>query len=160
MAEKKKQWFFTYYDFGTMNDALAREASRMEDPKCAHLVSHKRQIDELIDKIATIMESAERVYSEDDETDDGVVCEQIVVSLVEKDVNELWEDPYTVIPWGNRWIVVEKENPARPVGEHYYTQRTHAHRKKRELNRAAREMHAQMEAKAERSFSSPGPGLC
>jgi len=52
---QQKQWLFSYYDLGNIQNALGREASRMEDPALAHLVSHKRQINELIEKITAIM---------------------------------------------------------------------------------------------------------
>lgn len=69
--------------------------------------------------------------------------DQAVVSVRPK----LGDEEYTVVPWGpDRWVIVEKANPHRPVNEHVYTHKTHAHRKKRELNRAAREMNAIMEA--------------
>jgi hypothetical protein len=51
-------------------------------------------------------------------------------------------NPYKVVSWGaGRWVVVRADdsNP-RPVGEHYYTDPANAHRRKRQLNRDAREI--------------------
>jgi tetrahydromethanopterin S-methyltransferase subunit A len=118
----------------------------MEDPALAHLVSHKRQINELIEKITAIMVAAERVYDENDK-DDGVISEQILVSLIPKNVNERWEEPSTVIPVGAKWAVVYKDT-VRPVGEKLHSQATHAYRACRRLNAAywENEAHAETEA--------------
>lgn len=57
------------------------------------------------------------------------------------------DEIYIVVPWGpERWIAVEKANPARPVNEHIYTQKTHAYRAVRRLNVAARQMNEIMSA--------------
>lgn len=52
------------------------------------------------------------------------------------------EGRYEVLPWGpDRWIIVERGNPnPRPVEEKYYTEATHAHRRKRKLNQSAKEI--------------------
>jgi hypothetical protein len=71
---------------------------------------------------------------EDDYTSPWLERDQAIVTVVPKPGDET----YAVMPWDNQWAVVEKANPVRPVGEHLYTKATHAHRKKRELNRAAR----------------------
>lgn len=136
MTDQQKQWLFSYYDLGNINNALGREASRMEDPALAHLVSHKRQINELVEKITAIMVAAERDYGESSDVNDGVISEQILVTLIPKDINERWEEPYTIIPVGTKWAVVFKETVERPVSEKLYTQRTHAYRACRRLNAA------------------------
>ncbi len=145
---EQKQWLFSYYDLGNIADALGREATRMEDPALSHLVSHKRQISELIEKITAIMVATERDYGESDDVNDGVISEQILVSLIPKDY-ERWEEPYTIIPVGTKWAVVHKATLERPVGEKLYTQRTHAYRACRRLNAAywENEAHAAAETK-------------
>ena len=109
----------------------------MKDPALAHLVSHKRQIDDLIEKITAIMVATGRVYDENDKDDDGTISERLLVSLVPADVNERWEEPYTVIPVGKRWAVVLKADPGqRPQGEKTHPHSTHAYRACRRLNAA------------------------
>ncbi len=75
---QQKQWLFSYYDLGNIQNALGREATCMEDPELAHLVSHKRQINELIEKITAIMVATERDYGESCDENDGVISEQIL----------------------------------------------------------------------------------
>lgn len=144
--DQQKQWLFSYYDLGNIKDALWREQSRMEDPALMHLVSHRRQINELIEKVAAIMGAAGRIYKEDDKDDEGTISERLLVSLIPADVNERWEDPYTVIPVGAKWAVVYKDTVSRPVGEKLYTQDTHAYRACRRLNAAYWENEAIREA--------------
>jgi hypothetical protein len=143
---QQKQWLFSYYDLGNIQDALGREASRIEAPELAHLVSHRRQINELIEKITAIMVATERDYGESCDENDGVISEQVLVTLIPKDINERWDEPYTVVPAGAKWAVVHKETIERPVGEKLYTQYTHAHRAKRRLNVAFWENKAHAEA--------------
>lgn len=143
---QQKKWLFSYYDLGNINNALAREASRMEDPALAHLVSHRRQINELIEKITSIMVATERDYG-DGSDNDGVISEQLLVTLIPKYMNERWEEPYTVIPSGKKWAVVYKDT-VRPVGEKLYTQPTHAYRACRRLNAAFWENEALAKTKA------------
>jgi len=52
------------------------------------------------------------------------------------------EGVYEVIPWGpDRWIIVRRNDPnPRPVEEKFYTQATHAQRRKRQLNKDAKEI--------------------
>jgi hypothetical protein len=146
---QQKQWLFSSYDLGNINNALAREASRMEDPALAHLVSHKRQINELIEKITAIMVATGRIYDENDKDDDGVIGERLLVTLVPVNPNERWEDPYTVVPVGKRWAVVLKDDPGQhPQGEKTHPHSTHAYRACRRLNAAywENEAHAETEA--------------
>ena len=147
MAEQK-QWLLSYYDLGNIGNALAREATRMEDPALSHLVSHKRQINELIEKITAIMVATGRDYGDSSDDNDGIISEQILLTLIPKNINERWEEPYTVIPTGNKWTVVYKETLDRPVGEKLYTQATHAYRACRRLNNAFWENKARIEAEA------------
>jgi hypothetical protein len=53
------------------------------------------------------------------------------------------DQEYKVLSFGEKWGVVRSsdEHP-RPVGEHLYTHQTHAYRKCRKLNQAAREIDA------------------
>jgi hypothetical protein len=150
----QKQWLFSYYDLGDIANALGREASRMEDPALAHLVSHKRRINELLEKLTAIMVSAERDYGESTDENDGVISEQVLVTLIPQDVNERWDEPYTVVPIGEKWAAVHKETVERPVGEKLYTQYTHAHRAKRRLNTAYWKNKARAEAEAKRAVVS------
>lgn len=129
---QQKQWLFSYYDLGNINNALASEANRMEAPELAHLVSHRRQINELIEKLTAIMVATERDYG-DGSDKDGVISEQLLVTLIPKYINERWEEPYTVIPSGKKWAVVYKDT-VRPVSEKLYPHATHAYRACRRLN--------------------------
>lgn len=151
---QQKQWLLSYSDLGTLQNALGREASRMEDPALAHLVSHKHQINELIEKIAAIMEATGRVYDENEKDDDGVISERLLVTLVPADPNERWDEPYTVIPSGKKWAVVYKET-VRPVGEKLYTQATHAYRACRRLNAAFWENEAHRPNQEEKGNTLP-----
>lgn len=49
---------------------------------------------------------------------------------------------YKVVPFGIKWIIVQNtdEYPQRPIGEKTYSQRTHAYRRCRHLNRAAEDI--------------------
>lgn len=148
---QQKEWLFGYYDLGNIQRALLMEQTRMEDPTLAHLVSHKRQINDLIEKITAIMVAAERDYGESEDENDGVISEQILVTLIPKDIHERWEEPYTVIPVGTKWAVVHKETLSRPVGEKLYTQSTHAYRACRRLNAAYWENEAHTETPTQTS---------
>lgn len=102
----------------------------------------------LLEKITAIMVATERDYGESCNENDGVISEQLLVTLIPKDINERWEEPYTVAPIGTKWAVVHKETLERPVGEKLYTQATHAHRAKRRLNVAYWENEAHTEKEA------------
>ena len=154
--DQQKQWLFGYYELGNIQQALLLERTRMEAPELAHLVSHTRQINELIEKITAIMVATERDYG-DGSDEDGVISEQLLVTLVPKYINERWEEPYTVIPVGSKWSVADKHTLGRPVGEKLYTQSTHAYRACRRLNAAfwenegmQREKRGVLEAKGEK----------
>src|SRR5436309_8053527 len=125
---QQKQWLLEHSDLGNIQVALHREVRRLEDV-APHLVSQIRQLNELIEKIAAIMAATGRVYKENDMDDDGAVNERLLVTLIPMlEPSERWNDPYTVIPVGDKWAVVYKETVERPVGEKLYTQRTHAYR--------------------------------
>ncbi len=48
---------------------------------------------------------------------------------------------YEVVPFGGKWAIIPKgDEHARPVGEHLYTQATHAYRARRRLEKAAHEI--------------------
>jgi hypothetical protein len=70
----------------------------------------------------------------EDPTSPWMPRDEVLLTVKPKPGDEI----YGVVKWENQWAVVELANPVRPVGEHLYTQPTHAHRKKRELNKAAR----------------------
>jgi hypothetical protein len=140
----QKQWIFSNLDISHLQMALAAE---IESHKQGRIVAHHlKNLEGLAAKLAAIQEATARAYY-DEEDMDGTPCEQLLVTLIEQEVDERWEDPYTVIPIGNRWAVVLKTNLERPIGEKTHTHATHAHRAKRRLNIAAREARAEAEAK-------------
>jgi hypothetical protein len=144
MTQKRKTWTFSDNELQTLTLALVADIRELEDKRSGDFTETERQ--ELIAKRNALADRINEIRNafRKDVDPDGMWLErdQIEVKVVPKPMDEL----YTVVPWLDRWAVVEKANPSRPVGEHLYTQKTHAHRKKRDLNKAARETNAIMVA--------------
>ncbi|SRR6266496_1845064 len=139
-----QQWIFSDLDLMRLQMALhtdiqaTAQSHDWTPQEKQELVSH---LGELADRIREI-----RAAFRKDVDPDGQWSErdQVVLRIAPKPGDEV----YTVVSWGpDRWIVIEKDDPlSRPVNEHSYTQKTHAYRKKRELNKAARQMNEIMAA--------------
>jgi hypothetical protein len=144
MTQKRKTWNFSDNDLLTLIHALQADIRQLEDERSGNFSEMERQ--ELIAKRDALADRINEIRSafRKDVDADGQWSErdQIEARIVPKPLDEL----YMVISWLDRWAVVEKTNPSRPIGEHLYTQKTHAQRRKRELNKAARETNAIMAA--------------
>jgi hypothetical protein len=144
----QKQWLFSDYDLSNLQLALATEIDRLRSRE-RPVQHHLKNLEKLAEKLAAIREATGRVFNSDDDMD-GEPCEQLLVSLIEKEVGGRWEDPYTVIPVGKRWAVVLKADPGQhPQGEKTHPHSTHAYRACRRLNAAYWENEAR--AAAEKS---------
>ncbi len=137
---KKTQWTLTDNELHNLVMAIIshqRETRHEGIPNCT-----PAEVEEYIQSfegLATKLNEIRRAFridreDEDDFTSPWMERDQVLITIKPKPGDEI----YTVIPWGDQWAVVEKANPVRPVGEHLYAASTHAHRKKRELNKAAR----------------------
>lgn len=142
----QKQWILSNLDLSHLQMALATE---IEMHKQGRIVEHHlKSLEYLAAKLAAIQEATAREYNNEDDMV-GTPCEKLLVTLIDHAYDDWWdENPYTVIPVGKKWAVVDK-NTLRPVGEKTYTAKTHAYRANRRLNAAAREARAEAEAYAE-----------
>ena len=141
----QKQWILSNLDLSHLQMALATELDlyRKSTRPSPH---HLKNLEELAAKLAAIRENTAHVYYNENDMD-GEPCEQLLVTLIDQQYSDWWDEyPYTVIPSGEKWAVVDK-NTLRPVGEKTYSQKTHAYRANRRLNAAARENRAGTEAK-------------
>lgn len=149
----KQQWSLTYSDLMRLILALRshmREVEAEGIPNCtkAEIEADIAESSALAYRLKAI-QNAFRKDKEDEEeiTSPWMERDLAVVSLAPKPGDET----YTVVHQGDKWAVVELANQSRPVGEHLYTASTHAHRKKRELNKAARMAQWPMEEDKERA---------
>ncbi len=137
----KKQWIVSDLELNILVMALHADCREIEADTTTFTDQDKRKLindrQELAARLAEIRDAIRKDWD-----DEGWVSrDQVVIRIAQKPGDE----PYTIAPWGpDRWVVVAKEDPDRPVGEHIYTQKTHAHRAKRRLNSAARHMQAIM----------------
>ncbi|SRR6266487_83194 len=138
-----QHWIFSDLDLMRLQMALHTDIQVTEQShdwtpqEKQELVSN---LGELADRIREIRNAFRKDVDPDSQWSER---DQAVVRIAPKPEDEL----YAVVPWGpDRWVIVEKANPSRPINEHIYTQKTHAYRKKRELNRAARQMNEIMAA--------------
>ncbi len=137
-----KQWIFSDLDLLTLILALQtdiQETERSDDFSSSEKVELISKRHELAHRLQDVRNAFRKDTFYDEETGPNTWLErdQAVLRMTPKPGDE----PYTVVPWGpDRWVIVERANPGRPVNEHIYTQKTHAYRKKRELNKAARQM--------------------
>lgn len=137
----QKQWLLDYDCLRDLLFALDTEINRIKANGIVDSLHLKKQ-EELQNVLRAAIENTTWIY--DEETGERLQpAERIVLSLVE-DSGEWWSDPYAVVPAAGQttgkqqWAVVEKGS-FRPVGEKVYTQRTHAYRRCRQLNTAARD---------------------
>jgi hypothetical protein len=136
----KKQWTLTDSDLMRLIYALrshVRETQAQGIPNCTptEIAQDIEESNALAYRLKEIRDAFRKdVEDEEDITSPWMERDLALVTIKPKPGDEI----YTVIPVGDKWAVIEKANPGRPAGEHLYTQPTHAHRKKRELNKAAR----------------------
>jgi hypothetical protein len=138
-----EHWILSDLDLMRLQMALQTDIHATEqshdltDLEKQELVSN---LSELADRIRAIRDAFRKDVDSDGRWSER---DQAMIRIAPKPGDEL----YTVVPWGlDRWVIVEKDNPSRPINEHIYTQKTHAYRKKRELNKAARQMNEIMAA--------------
>lgn len=137
---KKAQWTLTYNDLVRLVFALdshMREIKAKGIPNCtpAEIEEDIAESNALAYRLKEIQDAFRKdKEDEDDITSPWMERDLALITLKPKPGDEI----YGVVKWENQWAVVELSNPSRPVGEHLYTHATHAHRKKRELNKAAR----------------------
>lgn len=132
-----KQWVLTNNDLHRLVHALIshmREVEREGIPNCTaeEVAEYNRESNELASRLNEIIRAFRQDY-----LDDGpwhVERDQAIVTIAPKPGDEI----YKVVAMGDKWAIIDQTNPGRPVGEHLYSAATHAHRKKRELNKAAR----------------------
>ena len=144
MTHKRKIWTFSDHELLILTLALQADIESLESGSGAFTDGDRQGLIAKRKELAARINEIRHGFRKDVDPD-GMWSErdQIVVKIVLKPGDELYE----VVPWGpDRWVIVEKANPGRPVNEHIYTQYTHAHRKKRELNKAARHMNEIMAA--------------
>lgn len=140
----KKQWILSDLDLHRIGLALHRDIIQTEkegipNVSVQEFQKHVQELRDLADRLNEIRNALRKDWDEGE----WVKRDQAVVRITQKPGDE----PYTIAPWGlDRWIVVAKDDPeCRPVNQHYYTVKTHAHRAKRRLNKAVRHMQAIME---------------
>jgi hypothetical protein len=136
----KQQWTLTYNDLMRLIFALCshvRETRTEGIPNCT-----PAEVEEDIaesDALAYRLKEIQDAFRKDKEDEDDITSPWMERDLALITIRpKSGDEPYMVMKWGEKWAVVDKENPVRPVGEHLYDHSTHAHRKKRELNKAAR----------------------
>ena len=136
----QKQWLLDYDCLQDLLFGLDTEIKRIEANGIVDSLHLKKQ-KELVSTIQNIIDNTAWEYDEEGER--LRPAERVVISLIENS-GEWWSDPYAVVPVTGRtldkqrWSVVEKGS-FRPVGEKMYTQKTHAYRRCRQLNAAARD---------------------
>lgn len=136
----KQQWTLTYNDLMRLILALhshMRETRTEGIPNCtpSEVEADIAESDALACRLKEIQDAFRKdKENEDDITSPWMERDLALITIKPKPGDE----PYTVMKWGEKWAVVDKEHPVRPVGEHLYDHSTHAHRKKRELNKAVR----------------------
>lgn len=142
----KTPWILSERDLEYLSQALHREIVQTEQTEKEGLPETSAQqfqeyLQELRDLAARLSEIHNAVCQQD-----GAWAEHDLAMV--RITHQLESEPYTIAPWGpDRWIVVAKDDPAcRPVNQRYYTAKTHAHRAKRRLNKAARQMQPIMAA--------------
>jgi hypothetical protein len=165
----KQQWTLTYNDLMRLILALRshiRETQAEGIPNCS-----SAEIEEDIaesNALAYRLKEIQDAFRKDKEDEDDITSPWMERDLALITIRpKPGDEPYTVMKWGEEWAVVDKENPVRPVGEHLYDHSTHAHRKKRELNKAARmatwpmdDYYRQLEEEKERDYNhDPYDGL-
>lgn len=135
----QKQWILSILDLSHLSMSVATE---IESHKQGRIVEHHlRNLEELAAKLAAIRENIARVYSDENDMD-GEPCERLLVTLIDQQYSDWWdEEPYTVIPVGEKYAVVCKDT-LRPVNEQLYKHSTHAYRACRRLNADYRENEA------------------
>ena len=144
MTHKRKTWAFSDHELLIFTLALQTDINSLESGFGDFTETDRQELIAKRKELAARLNEIRHAFRKDGDPD-GMWSErdQIIVRVVSKPGDELYE----VVPWGpDRWVIVEKANPGRPVNEHIYTQKTHAHRKKRELNKAARQMNEIMAA--------------
>ncbi len=135
----KQQWALTYNDLMRLILALhshVQETGTEGIPNCtpAEVEADIAESNALAYRLKEIQDAFRKDKEDDDITSPWMERDLALITIKPKPGDEL----YGVMRWGEKWAVVDKENPVRPVGEHLYDHSTHAHRKKRELNKAAR----------------------
>lgn len=137
----KQQWTLSDSDLMRLIFALRshmREIQKEGIPNCtpAEIEEDIAESNALAYRLKEIRDAFRKdKEDEDDITSPWMERDLALITIKPKSGDE----PYTVMKWGEeKWAVVDKANPVRPVGEHLYDHSTHAHRKKRELNKAAR----------------------
>lgn len=143
MKQQRKTWTFSDQDLMALTLALQTDIRSLEEGAGDFADTDRQVLIATREELAARIQEIQHAFRKDVDPD-GRWSErdQILVKIVPKPDDET----YTVVPWGDRWAIAERADPSRPVGEHLYTKKTHAHRRKRALNRAAREMNAIMEA--------------
>jgi len=157
----KKQWSLTDSDLMRLIFALRshmREIQKEGIPNCtpAEIEEDIAESSALAYRLKEIQDAFRKdVEDPEDPTSPWMPRDEVLLTVKPKPGDE----PYGVMPWGEKWAVVDKENPVRPVGEHLYDHSTHAHRKKRELNKTARmakwpmdDYYSRLEEEKEREF--------
>ena len=131
--DTQKQWILSSLDLSHLSMAVATEIALHKQSRI--VAHHLQNLEELAAKLAAIQEATGRIYNSDDDME-GEPCERLLITLIGQEYSDQWhENPYTVIPSGNKWAVVYQQ-PLRLVGEKTYAQRTHAYRACRRLNAA------------------------
>ena len=116
----KQQWTLTYNDFMRLILALhshVRETRTEGIPDCtpAEVESDIAESDALAYRLKEIQDAFRKDKEDEDEiTSPWMERDLALVTIKPKPGDE----PYTAMRWGEKWAVVDKENPSRPVGEH------------------------------------------